>query len=542
MEKRYKMKIEKHTMSISQTNSFSKLVMDYVDENEKMLPFIEAFPSFETLQKQLSLKMFQPEQRDLLVRVLRKQYLKVNTTEAEENAFGLLQNQNTCTICTAHQPVIFTGHLYFIYKIMHAIKLAEQCKMQFPDYDFVPVFYMGSEDDDLQEIGAFNYNQKKYQWETPQTGACGRMSTKDLEPILQEVCHTMNLQKEDEKYLFDVLQEAYHSTNTLAEATRILVHHLFGKYGLLVVDGDDTEFKKTFIPVMEDELLQQSSHVIVAKTIEQLQVNYTAQASPRELNLFYLKDNIRESIERVGEKWNVNNTVISFNKTELLAELHQYPERFSPNVILRPLYQEKILPNIAFIGGGAELAYWMELKSLFAYHHIVYPILQLRNSILWIGEKEEQRMKMLSLRQADLFKDIEVLYQQFVAKSDTMQELDKLQNTIHAYYQQINLLSKEVNKPLEVSMLAHHAKAEKIQKRIREKFVAQIKKKDEQIYTNIYKLKIALFPNHTLQERHNNFLTLYKLYGREMFSILYQYQDGLKNDFIILQASESNDC
>lgn len=542
MEKRYKMKFEKHTIPISQTNSFSKLVMDYVDENEKLLPFIEAFPSVETLQKQLSHKIFHPEQRDLLVRVLRKQYAKINITEEEENAFGLLQKQNTFTICTAHQPVIFTGHLYFIYKIMHTIKLAEQCKMQFKDSQFVPVFYMGSEDDDLQEIGAFHYNQKEFQWDTPQTGACGRMSTKDLEPILQEVCHTLNLQKEDEKYLFDVLQEAYHSTNTITEATRILVHHLFGKYGLLVVDGDDTEFKRTFIPVMEDELIQQSSHLVVAKTIEQLQVNYTAQASPRELNLFYLKDNIRERIERLGEQWTVNNTAISFDKTALLYELHQYPERFSPNVILRPLYQENILPNIAFIGGGAEIAYWMELKSLFAYHHIVYPILQLRNSILWIGEKEQQRMNLLSLSHADLFKDIEALYQQFVAKSDTMQELDKLQNTINSYYQEINLLSKEVNKPLEVSMLAHHAKAEKIQKRIHEKFVTQIKKKDEQIYTNIHKLKTSLFPNHTLQERHDNFLTLYKQYGREMFSILYQYQDGLKNDFIILQAHEMNDC
>ena len=121
--------------------------------------------------------------------------------------------------------------------------------------------------------------------------------------------------------------------------------------------------------------------------------------------MFYLKDGFRERIEKREHRFFVLNTDISFNEYELKKELEYNPERFSPHVILRGIYQETILPNLAFIGGGGELAYWLQLKDLFSQYHVPYPVLALRNSFLDIEEKWKKKIQHLGLSINDLFID-----------------------------------------------------------------------------------------------------------------------------------------
>src|SRR5690606_34380866 len=152
-------------------------------------------------------------------------------------------------------------------------------------------------------------------------------------------------------------------------------HSLFGKYGLVVIDPDEAALKQAFIPVMQADLLEHPAERLVNGAIARLgAAHYKAQAHPRTINLFYLKDDLRERIERKGARWEVLHTDIAWGQESLLAELHAHPERFSPNVMLRPLYQETILPNVSFIGGGAEVAYWLQLRELFVEHGVFYPV------------------------------------------------------------------------------------------------------------------------------------------------------------------------
>ena len=224
---------------------------------------------------------------------------------------------------------------------------------------------MGSEDADLQEVGSYNLAGEAYQWNTKQKGAIGRMKVDDeLIKLLQNLEGYWLVQPAGKEAL-EVLKQAYQKGKTISEATLTLVHGYFGGYGLVVIQPDNASLKSLFVDVMEKELRTGFSQKAIGPTKEKLASTYHVQSDGRDLNLFYLKENTRARIDKQGASYIVVDTNISFTEEEIVKELHAHPDRFSPNVILRGVYQETILPGIAFIGGGGELAYWMELKNVF---------------------------------------------------------------------------------------------------------------------------------------------------------------------------------
>ncbi len=528
------MKFSPHTLPYEQTGYFSNLVLDYLQNNQDLADFIFDFPSPDALKEKMNERLNSSLNRQVLCKSLEEQYKHIDQKPAVEASINLLLQQNTFTICTAHQPNIFTGHLYFIYKIIHAIKLAETCKSLFPASNFVPIYYMGSEDNDLDEIGTLHYQQQTYHWESNETGACGRMQTSSLQPILQEILKTLNTAIPDQGWMSDLLQQAYNGINTLAQATRIIVDELFGHYGLVVIDGDDQQLKSLFVPVMQAECERQDSFRLVQETNQLLSAKYNQQANPRELNLFYLSNQLRARIEKQQEEWVVVDTDIKFTHEALLAELNNHPERFSPNVILRPLYQETILPNIAFIGGGGELAYWMQLKKVFDFHHVSYPILFLRNSVLWIEEGTQKKINQLGLTSTDIFKRVDSLIKHHLSHQAAIQTVMQLEKDIEAKYAEILNLSKTISPVFPKSIEAHQKKANHIHKRMLQKFFAQLKKQDEVRVLQLKSIRSNLFPNETLQERHDNFLSLFTNLGKNMFEVLYNEQQAFGTEFLIL--------
>ena len=196
--------------------------------------------------------------------------------------------------------------------------------------------------------------------------------------------------------------------DSYSTATIHLVNSLFGADGLVVAGMNDPDLKRGFIPILIEELVQQRSHELVGATSSQLnEVGFKTQATPRKINLFYLRDQIRERIVFDEGIYKVLNTDYKFNETELIAEVNQHPEHFSPNVVMRPLYQEKTFPNLAYIGGGGELAYWLERKSQFDHFKINYPMLIRRNSVLWLDQGMSKKIDKLNLNITDIFVETE---------------------------------------------------------------------------------------------------------------------------------------
>ncbi len=409
-------------ISYSQTGYFSKIVTDYLSQNNFLKNFYQHSTDLEGIKKAILERKNFNTNRKLLVQELEDQYIFSEISDKVKVNITALLDENTFTVCTAHQPNIFTGHLYFIYKIIHTIKLADSLNNQMPENHFVPVFYMGSEDADLEELGHIFINGEKHEWNTKQTGAVGRMIVDDdLIKIIENIKGQI-LVEPFGKDIIELIEKSYVKGRTIQEACFYFVNKLFGEYGLIVLLPDNTNLKNEMLHIFEDDIFNNTASEIVNNTSEKLAENYKVQAHPREINLFYLKDNIRERIIKTGIGFSVHNSVIKFNEDELRQELKDYPERFSPNVILRAMYQEIILPNIAFVGGGGELAYWLELKDIFQHYKIPYPVLILRNSFLIAEQKINSLINKLSLGVEDFFyKEEEIITE--IVKNKSSHEL-----------------------------------------------------------------------------------------------------------------------
>ena len=520
----------------SSTHVFSTLINDYLEGKGNAMDFVQYAPNVEEgYRSAIEGRKKYPINRTLLFDVLTKQYSNLPQEKAVNDKLALLKKDTTFVVTTAHQPNLFTGPLYFFYKIIHAIQLAASLKATFPDYDFVPVYYMGSEDADLDEVGAFNLDQKKCQWVTKQTGAIGRMQVDDaLLGLLKQLESYWSILPQGHKAL-EILKNAYQKGNTISEATLSFVHAFFGSKGLLVLQPDDTALKAAFIPVMEKELLTSFSHETIQPTIAALSKDYHVQSEGRSINLFYLKDSIRARIEKQGEQFIVVDTDIQFTEKEIIAELHQYPERFSPNVILRGVYQETILPGVVFVGGGGELAYWMELKNLFQQLGVHYPLLQLRNSFLLIRQKQSDQWAAMQFEEQDLFKPILELEVAYVKKHAT-QALD-LQDQINNLSTLYSTIKNEVLKVdptlgTHADNLAQQAKAKLLA--LEKKMVRAEKRKQSVDIQRIHRIKKELFPQDNLQEREEHFSRWVGQFDLSWIDTIMEHSTGLESRFRII--------
>ncbi len=529
-------------ISYTQTGFFSKLITDYLQEQNAVQPFYRHPVNIDGVANAIQSRNYFPGFRNILVEELTKQYEGIHLSEEVQNNISLLQKATTYTITTAHQPNIFTGPLYFIYKILHVIKIAQELKDSFPQHTFVPVYYMGSEDADLEELNNITVQGKKYTWETTQKGAVGRMLVDDkLLQLINELHGQVGVNSFGEEWI-NLLKKAYTKNKTIQQATLELGNELFGKYGLVILIPDNAALKKTFQPVVEKELLEQFSEKEVTNTVARLkEEGYQTQTSGREINLFYLLDDIRERIILSDGEYLVNNTEITFTKEQIVEELEVHPERFSANVVLRGVFQETILPNIIFVGGGGELAYWMELQSVFDKVGVPYPMLVLRNSFLLINAKQAQTIEKLDLSVKQLFlQEFEILNginQKRNQSIDISAEIDALKNIYDTIKNKAQEASSSLTQHTEALLTAATHKLEALQQKISRAQRKSLEAESRQVHD----LKEKLFPGNSLQERVENVASLYSLYGKDLFDILLRHSLTLQQQFSILAITNNSD-
>ncbi|WP_310381474.1 bacillithiol biosynthesis cysteine-adding enzyme BshC [Flavobacterium sp.] len=501
---------------------FSPLMNDYLDQKPELKSLYNRFPTLENFEAQIIEKKINfngndNTKRGILVSVLEKQYTKVATSVVTLNNIQLLNNSNTFTITTGHQLNLFSGPLYFLYKIISTINLTRELKAKYPTYNFVPIYWMATEDHDFEEINYFNFKGKKFRWNIESAGPVGRLSTEGLgdlfEIFTQEIGSSSNAER-----IKKMFEESYLNHNNLADATRYLANVLFGEQGLVILDADNAALKRSFIPYVKEELLHQTSYKNVLETAQKLK-NYTVQVNPREINLFYIEANLRERIlfdpdnNRDG-KYKINNTKIEFQESEILEILENYPEKFSPNVILRPLYQEVILPNLCYIGGGGEIAYWLELKSFFASAKVTFPILLVRNSVLLATQKQVHKAAKLELSWADLFsKQSNLVTNKTKQLSEFPIDLTALKEQLQLQFELLFETANHTDKSFAGAVKAQKIKQTKGLENLEKRLLKAQKKKFAEILQRTTDLQNELFPNESLQERQTNFSEFYVEYG-----------------------------
>ena len=530
-----------HKIPYGTTGYFSELISDYLVQKETLKAFYHRAPLLKSFEDQIKEKSNFPQaHRETLVKELQSQYDGIALSTLSQKNIELLKNPSTFTITTGHQLNLFTGPLYFLYKIIHTIRLSRKLKEQHPYHDFVPVYWMATEDHDFDEINYFNLNGKKVRWNRPDIkdnnkGAVGALSTEGIQEVYEQFCAEIGTAHHAVE-LCHLFEQAYLKHTNLADATRYLANALFGEYGLIIIDADRAALKKTFIPYMERELKEQISYNTVNPKAQSLEVaGYSVQVNPREINLFYLTKNSRERIIARNGKYFVHDTQLEFSQYEIIEELYAHPERFSPNVIMRPLYQEVILPNLCYIGGGGELAYWLELKDYFDTVAVPFPILMLRNSAIVLTKKQWDKTHRLGLEITDLFTDSNDLINRRIRKisnididfSPQKEHLVKQFETLYALAQQTDKSFLGAVKAQEVKQLKG---LDHLEKRL---LKAQKRKLSDQV-NRLTQLKLEIFPNENLQERVANFSQFYLEYGKELIPKLMEALDPENEGFTII--------
>ncbi len=514
---------------------FTPITVDYLNQNSQLQSLCHRFPTIENFEKQIQEKQsqFTNESRKVLVAALNKQYTNVEVSSATHSNINSLLESNTFTITTGHQLNLFTGPLYFLYKIITVINLTKTLKSKYPNQNFVPVYWMATEDHDFEEINYFNYKGKKIRWNKASSGPVGRLSTEDLKAVY-EVFEKEIGTSHNANYIKQLFEDAYLKHETLAAATRFLANALFGEYGLVILDGDDVDLKREFIPYIKEELLFQKSHQEVLRTIETMK-SYAIQVNPREINLFYIEDHLRERIIFEKNRYTINNTSLQFSKEALLELVEKSPEKFSPNVILRPLYQEVILPNLCYIGGGGELAYWFELKSYFDSVGVVFPILLLRNSVLLATEKQALKADKLGLSWSNLFeKQQELIHRKTNEFSEFPIDLSIQKEHLKNQFHYLHVLANQTDKSFSGAVKAQEAKQINGLEHLEKRLLKAQKRKYQEDLNRIIALQNELFPNQGLQERTANFSEFYIEYGAELIEKLMITLKPLDNEFSIV--------
>ncbi len=505
------------------------ITLEYLTASKALEPFFHRRFSDEDFYSQLLEKKteYTADRRALLTKVLRQQYDSAGIQPRNEPMLNAqieaLTDDNTFVITTGHQLCLHTGPLYFLYKIISAIAMTRRLKSLYPEYSFVPVFWMASEDHDFDEVNHFHHNQVRFQWNLPEhTMPVGRLSMKGYTEILDAYSSFLRPHNAHTREWLDILEDSYLNAHSLKDATRRLVHTLLGHYGVVIVDGDDSELKNSFRFLIKNEILHKISSQAVKATSEQIGKLWFAQVHPRDINFFYLSENGRFRITKdVDGRYHSGTHVWTYS--ELESEIEKHPERFSPDVVTRPLYQEFILPNLAYIGGANELAYWFQLKGLFWANQVPMPILLLRNSFVMLKKKDFSFLEKYSISKNYIFfKTSEALKTLVRKNSPTDTHFDHYVREMNELYNKIQQYSSSIDKTLAGSVMAQKKRHEKGLEKLRSKVLKAEMKRNEWLAQKLLQLRQTVFPYDVLQERYENVGQYYCQYGKIWLNELVQ--------------------
>ncbi len=540
-----------------ETGFFSPLVLDYLSGDPTLREFYEFEPDIHSFTQIIENQKKRDLNREVLQSCIQKGYdfllelEKENTIlpqKVQENIACIIQ-PNSFTITTGHQLNLFTGPLYTIYKIISTIKLALSVEKANPGNKIIPLFWMASEDHDFAEINYTYLYGKKISWDIKPSGATGRISTQKLDSVVSRFLTTLGISPHL-KDIENLFQKSYLQYGTLALATQALYHQLFGEYGLVILDADKPALKKEFSQILAQDLKTQKSYELVNESNKKLEnLGYRAQVHPRPINIFYLEDDRRERIVISNQKkgvsdppnvYSVLNSNQLFSEEEIDSEIKKAPEKFSPNVILRPLYQEKILPNLAYIGGGAEVSYWLSFKSTFNFYKVPFPALFLRNSAMIMHENQIEVANRLGISWKNLFQDSSLLIKDYVLRSSAKTlNLAKEKSEMESLFSEIEKVAFKVDPTLRQSSEAIMKQTFHKLNNLEKKLLKKEKNTFDVQISQIIKLKQSLFPNQSLQERSENFFQYYEIYGSGLLDRIFEALDPLEKEFTILSLKKS---
>jgi bacillithiol biosynthesis cysteine-adding enzyme BshC len=444
---------------------------------------------------------FPAEKRKTLVQVIQKQYndCKLDIPES----LASLEKRNTTTITTGHQLGYLGGPAYFIYKIVSIIKLAQNMTIQ-SGTTVIPVFWMATEDHDVDEIKRVVLRGVPYEFNPGNPAPAGRIAVpqQSMADLLNEWNNILGLSSTSNeiKSLFSKALK----NKTLADFTRHWVHGLFGKYGLIILDADDKDLKQEAEYILNEELLQGTTKKIVTETNETLsKLGFKNQAGVREINLFEIKDQTRKRIISVHQAQGSLN-FDDGTEGSLPVPVHH----LSPNVLLRPVYQQAILPNIAYVGGPGELAYWLQLKDLMCHFNVYVPALILRDSFVFVSESFEKTLASLKISARLVLSDADsILNDKLLHEGHTGKEFITAKHEMEAALSSLKTALEKSGINLEPGIQSLKRDIEKRLDQMNKRKLSMLRRKEQEWHYRFKNIQSEILHQGKLKERYESAFT-----------------------------------
>lgn len=513
--------------NFNRSQHFSMRDIAYANFDSRLEKYLSAYPKLENFSSIVDGKSKHFVNRELLVNVIKDQYQSYRV-KAPKSVQELL-DKNTFVVTTAHQASILLGPAYYVYKIVSAIALAKKLSSSLEGKKILPVFVLGAEDHDYEEIKSVHILNKTFTWETKQSGSTGAMLLENIQDLINQIKNILpeNSYTEVLKKLFD---KHFKPTYTLARATAGFVADLFKPYDVIVVNLNHPKLKESFISFIKKEIFENTSIKEITPTITEIEKDgFGQQAFVRDINFFYLGTGYRSRITKENGRFSVVDQNISWTEDEMLKEIENAPHRFSPNVVMRPIYQEHCLPNLAYVGGGGELAYWQERKKQFKAFDLPFPILVRRDSAWWIDYKVQKKYKKLGLEVSDLLNNIHDI-QRIVAErnSGIDPSLKNIQEKVEKQFEQVQQTALTINPSLQKHIAAQQTHTLNALKKIEKKLVRQLKKKQIDNLEILALITDSIYPKGKLQERKASFFDIFSKFGYASIDELLLHFDPLK--------------
>ena len=515
----------------------SKKDISYQTDFKTWKEFAKYEPKFDNFETAIIEKSKQSFDRELLCEVLSKQYDQIETDERVRSNITKLSQANTFTIVTAHQPSLLTGPLYYIFKICSIINLCDQLQQKYPLYNFVPVFVSGGEDHDFEEVNHLRLFNHTHVW-THSHGEepVGRMDLKGLSELVDEIQDKLRSDGDAHSFLTKVKSHIENS-EVYSELVFKYVNDLFSKYGLVFMNMDTHSFKSAFVPILKQEIFERPSKELVNLVQNNIAQNgFKSQAFARDINVFFITENgQRRRIEYSDNRFHIVGTDISYSQQSMEKLIDRSPGQFSPNVVLRPIYQEFLLPNLAYVGGGGEIAYWLERKTQFEHFQIPFPMLIRRNSVYLTDPSVKRNLKKLQMNITDFFNDEHEIITSYINHHEQSElNLEEDKAALEACYEKLKLKVSEIDKSLTGRIEAELAKSLKTYDQLEFRLRKTLKDKHQINIDRIHATFRKIFPESNLQERKTNFLEFLDKYGFEMIDELVELLNPMDKRFLVV--------
>jgi len=540
--------VKAHCLPFSQIPHTTRLFADFLAYSPKIQPFYPRPPYFGEWMKEEAAKISYDSARRARVTAILERQNKMWGASAKTLANLERLRRGAAAVVTGQQVGLFGGPMFAIYKALTAVKLAEEASDA--GVDAVPIFWLATYDHDLAEVnhvsipGPDGTLQRLTTSSHDVAGApVGAVHFGDeISPLVEQAAELLG---DSEATHF--LREAYRPGETLGTAFARLYARIFSNWGVIVLDASDGEFSRVAEPIyraaversegLDAALLQRGTELEAAGYHQQVKVT---EAS---VLLFTMRQSARVPIHRHGNgaaQFVIDGEAAGekLSQAELLAEISASPESFSPNVLLRPIVQDYLLPTLAYTGGAAETAYFAQAGAVYeALLGRVTPIVP-RFSATIVEPKMQRLLERHGIAITDVFAGPEELRRELAARSlpaDLQESFEAAKKSFDENFAAMKGKLEKLDRTLVDAAETARSKMEHQLEKLHAQAARAAALKGELVTRHADTLSQALYPEKGLQERVLGGIYFLARYGDELLQQLYQTIHSDCHDHQILE-------